>query len=186
MKGKEKGKEKGKGKEKHRRKRHKCNSGCFTLGSPSSLLCSARDKPPGLAEPRCRPREWLVTGCVGDDHKCHPRLGGSPKRAGVWPGHRETPCGQLGSAPGVPQGRMDVGSLGHVTGVARLLEVPWVCARELSKLRMLKRCEDSPLQEGDPRNSRKLPGGCQGSQDVSREPCAVPLASHACAPGTRP
>lgn len=77
-----------------------------------------------------------VTGCVGDDRECHPWLGGSPKRSSVWLGHRETLRSRLGSAPGVPQG--------HVTGGVRLSEVPCVCARELSKLRVLKKREDSP------------------------------------------
>lgn len=45
--GRGKRKEKGKGKEKHKRKRHKYNFGCFTLGSPNSLFCSARDEPLG-------------------------------------------------------------------------------------------------------------------------------------------
>lgn len=36
-------KEKEKGMEKQKRKRHTCNSSCFTLGIPSSLLYSTRD-----------------------------------------------------------------------------------------------------------------------------------------------
>lgn len=48
------------GKKKYKRKRHKCNSGCFILRSPNSLLCSTNDSPLALAKPWCWP------GTIGD------------------------------------------------------------------------------------------------------------------------
>lgn len=107
--------------------------------------------------------------------------GEAQNKPGVWLGHRETLRGRLGSALGVPQG--------HATGGVRLLEVPWVCALELSKLRMLQRCEDRPggvpCGKVTPEPIKSCPAAAKAAQDVSRELCAVPLASCARAPGTR-
>lgn len=77
-----------------------------------------------------------MTGCLGDDRKCHPRPGKAQKERGC--GWTTGKCCVVGSA--LPRG-----SRRDTSWEAQDFRKCHACAPwELSKPRMLKRCEDSP------------------------------------------